>query len=154
MAFNKTVHLEISLKVILLVVRSCWRYDRAWSNMCFFLYILFGASAMHDICEELTKSVCIFVFFFFLLSLKQQDKWQRACFCSFVAILMFTVTVFTQAADFMRLSFNLYSVAIGTTSDPGAHLKMARKSRRCPLPLFPLVRRLQMRARWLLPRPD
>lgn len=35
---------------------------------------------MHDVREEFMKSVCIFVFFFFLLSLKQQDKWQCACF--------------------------------------------------------------------------
>lgn len=82
---------------------------------------------MHDVREEFTKSVCIFVFFFAFAEAARQMAVRL--FCSFVLLRSFysLSLVFTQAADFIFILICI-AVAIGITSDPGTHLEMARKS--------------------------
>lgn len=74
-------------------------------------------------CVKSLRRVFVYLFFAFAEAARQMAA---RLFCSFVCYdrSIHYLSVFAQAAGFIFYFFlNLYSVAIGITSDPGAHLE-------------------------------
>lgn len=151
MAFNGTVHLRPLQRSFCCLVwaSDCCRYrpERAeWGlvqNALSFNVFCLGRVP----CMMYVKSWWVFCIFFLLL-LKQQDNWQRACFALFVLLHDSYVHYLCVHASswFYRLFFNLYSAAIGHHIMTRAHiLKLLGSGAsldECPLSLLPLVRRI------------
>lgn len=116
----------------------------AWSKMRFLL-MYFVWEECHAWCMWRVDECFVY---FFLLLLKQQDNWQRACFALFVLLHDSYVHYLCVHASswFYRLFFNLYSAAIGHHIMTRAHiLKLLGSGAsldECPLSLLPLVRRI------------
>lgn len=127
MAFNGTVHTRPLWRSFCCLVwaSNCCLYrpkrvawGGAWSKMCFLL-MYFVWEECHAWCMWRVDEECLY--FFFLLSPKQQDKWQRACFALLFCytILISIISCVHASSWFYRLFFNLYSAAIGNHIVPG-----------------------------------